>query len=246
MRRALARRAVAEAVGTAFLLATVVGSGIMAERLSGGNAALALLANSLATGFGLTALIAAFAAISGAHFNPLVTIVETVMGVRPFVEIPVYAGAQMVGAMSGVALANLMFGLPAFQLSRHVRSGAGLFLGEIVATAGLVIVIFITARSRPLAVSWTVGCYITAAYWFTSSTSFANPAVTLARSLTDTFTGIRWTDTGAFVLAEAIGAFAAIVLLRWLLGKRPAIAHAASAEAFQSDRHRRDRGTQGR
>ena len=210
----------------------------MAERLAGGNVALALLANSLATGFGLTALIATFGPISGAHFNPLVTVVDVLLQSRSPREIPAYVAAQLVGAVCGVGLANIMFGLPALQLSRHVRSGSGLFVGEIVATAGLMLVIFCTARTRPRAVSWAVGCYITAAYWFTSSTSFANPAVTLARSLSDTFTGIRWADAGPFILAEMVGATGAFAFLRWLLPTRPAEELAVSKEAAQSERLR--------
>jgi glycerol uptake facilitator-like aquaporin len=226
----LIRRAVAEGVGTALLLATVVGSGIMADRLSGGNAALALLANSLATGLGLAALILTFGPISGAHFNPLVTIANLFLGDGRLSETPVYLGAQLTGAFAGVAVANAMFGLPLFSVSRHARSGGGLLLGEVVATGGLLLVIFGTTRSRPLAVPWAVGLYITAAYWFTSSTSFANPAVTLARSVTDSFTGIRPADSGPFILAEVVGAIGAVGFLRWLLPRRPAIAGTATGE----------------
>ena len=238
----LARRTVSEGVGTALLLVTVVGSGIMAERLAGGNAALALLANSLATGVGLAALILTFGAISGAHFNPLVTIVEAFLGGRRWSEVPVYLGAQAVGALIGVATANAMFSLSFFSLSQRARSGPGLLLGEVVATGGLLLVIFGTARSRPMAVPWAVGLYITGAYWFTSSTSFANPAVTLARSMTNTFTGIRWADTGPFMLAELFGAAAALVFLLWLLPKPAGAASASSAEKEELPWHRHERG----
>lgn len=244
MKTDLARRAVAEGVGTAFLLVAVVGSGIMAERLSGGNAALALLANSLATGAGLAALILTFGAISGAHFNPLVTLVEGFLGRRRASDVPAYIAAQISGAVAGVAVANAMFGLPVFSLSQRARSGGGLLLGEVVATSGLLLVIFGTARSRPLAVPWAAGLYITGAYWFTSSTSFANPAVTLARALTDTFTGIRRADAGPFLLAELVGAVGTFAFLRWLLPGPSAIAAPGPAEVQRSFRYgrRRDEG----
>ncbi len=171
----LSRRLAAEA-GTALLLATVVGSGIMAERLSGGNVALALLANTLATGAGLVALILTFGGVSGAHFNPAVTIADAARGGRPWREVPPYVIAQVVGAFAGVAMANLMFDLPAFTASRHVRSGVGPLAGELTATFGLLSVICGCGRARPEATPFAVGAYITAAYWFTSSTSFANPA----------------------------------------------------------------------
>ncbi len=209
----LTRKAAVEGVGTALLLAAVVGSGIMGERLAGGNAAVALLANSLATGGALLALITAFGPLSGAHFNPLVTIVLAGRGALPWREVPVYAAAQGIGAVAGAIAANLMFGGPAIEASTRLRSGAGLLLGETIATFGLLAVILGCAR-RPAAAA--VAGYITAAYWFTSSTSFANPAVTLARSLTDTFTGIRPADVPAFLAAQVAGAALAVALFRWI------------------------------
>jgi glycerol uptake facilitator-like aquaporin len=213
----MARRIVAEAVGTALLLATVVGSGIMAETLSGGNVAIALLANTVATGAGLVALIVAFGPISGAHFNPAVTLADAWQGGLPWREVPGYLIAQFVGAPLGTILAHGMFGLAAVSASRHVRAGSGQFLSEIVATFGLLSVIWACARRRPTAAPFAVGAYITAAYWFTASTSFANPAVTFARALTDTFAGIRPSDAPAFMVAQLIGAAGATALFRWLL-----------------------------
>lgn len=209
----LTRKAAVEGVGTALLLAAVVGSGIMGERLSGGNAAIALLANSLATGGALLALITAFGPLSGAHFNPLVTIALAGRAAIPWREVPATAAAQIIGAVAGAITANLMFGVPAIEASTRIRSGAGLLLGETVATFGLLAVILGCAR-RPAAAA--VAAYITGAYWFTSSTSFANPAVTLARSLTDTFTGIRPADVPAFLAAQAAGAALAVALFRWI------------------------------
>ena len=213
----LPRRCAAEALGTAFLLAMVVGSGIMAERLAGGSAALALLANAVATGTGLVALILALGPISGAHFNPCVSLVDAWGGGLRWPDVPAYVSAQVAGALAGVAAAHAMFGLPAFTPSLHGRGGWALAFSETVATFGLLCVILGCARRHP---SWTplaVGAYITAAYWFTSSTSFANPAVTLARSLTDTFSGIAPRDVPLFVAAQLLGAFAAAALMRWLL-----------------------------
>lgn len=215
-----AKRCFAEAIGTALLLATVVGSGIMGERLAAGNAAIALLANSVATGAGLVALILAFAPISGAHFNPLVTLASAALGERRWSSVPGYLVAQFAGAVAGVVAAHLMFGLPAFSLSRHARPGAALILGEAVATFGLLAVILGSARQGTRSVALAVGAYIAAAYWFTSSTSFANPAVTLARALTDTFTGICPADVPGFLAGQAAGAVAAFVAFRWLTGPR--------------------------
>jgi glycerol uptake facilitator-like aquaporin len=212
----MTRRAAAEAVGTALLLAIVVGSGIMGERLAQGNLAIALLANSFATGAGLVALILIFAPSSGAHFNPVVTIVDAVGGARPWREVPAYVVAQIAGAYAGVLLAHAMFGLDLVQASHHARSSGHEALSEVVATAGLILTIHGTARRRADAIPLAVGAYIASAYWFTASTSFANPAVTLARSATDTFAGIRAADVPAFVGAQLVGAGLGALLARWL------------------------------
>lgn len=212
----LARRFTAEALGTAFLLAVVVGSGIMAERLSGGNMALALLANMLATGAGLVALILTFGPVSGAHFNPAVTLADAWRGALPWREVPGYVIAQIAGAFGGVAAAHLMFGEPLFFASQHERSGGAQLWSEFVATFGLLAVILGTTRHRPETTPFAVGAYITAAYWFTASTSFANPAVTLARAASDTFAGIRPVDAPGFIIAQLLGAFAATALSVWL------------------------------
>lgn len=220
----LPRRAAAEALGTAFLLATVVGSGVMAERLAGGNVALALLANTVATGAALVALILSLGPISGAHFNPAVTIADATQGGLPWREVPAYVVAQVLGAFVGVMVAHAMFAAPVLSLSQHVRASSGEQLAEFVATFGLLSVIWGCVRRRPDAAPYAVGAYITAAYWFTSSTSFANPAVTLARAATDTFSGIRLVDVPAFVLAQAAGALAATLLFRWLSPALPQLA----------------------
>lgn len=212
----MARRAVAEMLGTAFLLAAVVGSGIMGERLAAGNMAIALLANTIATGAALVALILAFGPISGAHFNPAVTLADASQGGLAWREVPVYIAAQIGGAFGGVAAAHLMFGEPLFFASRHVRAGGAQVFSEFVATFGLLAVIWGCSRVRSSAVPFAVGAYITAAYWFTSSTSFANPAVTLARAASDTFAGIRPADVPGFLLAQLGGAMAATLLFRWL------------------------------
>jgi glycerol uptake facilitator-like aquaporin len=212
----LSRCVVAEAVGTALLLATVVGSGIMGERLAGGNVAVALLANTVATGAGLVALILTFGPISGAHFNPVVTLADASQGGLPWSAVPLYIAAQVLGAVAGVAAAHIMFSEPLYSLSRHARSGGAQAFSEFVATFGLLAVIWGCARTRSSAVPFAVGAYITAAYWFTASTSFANPAVTLARSLTDTFSGIRPQDAPMFMLAQLLGASAATGLFQWL------------------------------
>lgn len=213
----LTRRLVSEGLGTALLLATVVGSGIMGERLSGGNVAIALLANALATGAGLAVFILVFAPISGAHFNPAVTIADASLGGLRWGDVPGYLIAQVAGAFAGVAVAHGMFGEPLFAASRHARAGGAQFLSEFVATFGLLAVIWGLGRRRSTAVPFAVAAYITAAYWFTSSTSFANPAVTMARAATDTFAGIRPIDVPAFVVAQLLGAAAATLLFRWLL-----------------------------
>ena len=213
----LPRRAIAEAVGTALLLATVVGSGIMAENLAGGNVAIALLANTIATGAGLVALILTFGPISGAHFNPAVTLADATQRGLSWRDVPVYIAAQVAGAFAGTGIANVMFDKPVYFASTHVRSGMSQLVAEAVATFGLLSVIWGCARRRAAAVPFAVGAYITAAYWFTSSTSFANPAVTLARSASNTFAGIRLADAPGFIVAQLIGAFAATFLFRWLV-----------------------------
>lgn len=213
----LAKRAIAEALGTALLLATVVGSGIMAQELSGGNTALALLANTLATGAALVALILTFGPVSGAHFNPAVTVADAMEGGITWKETPVYIVAQVGGAIIGTISAHLMFQLPLFSLSRHTRSGPSQVFSEFVATFGLLCVIWGCSRRRSNAVAFAVGSYITAAYWFTASTSFANPAVTIARCLTDTFSGIRPTDVPGFIVGQLLGAVVATLLFRWLV-----------------------------
>jgi glycerol uptake facilitator-like aquaporin len=222
----VARRAVAEALGTAFLLAAVVGSGIMGERLASGNIAIALLANTIATGAALVALILTFGPISGAHFNPAVTLADAFQGGLAWRDAPVYIAAQVVGAFSGVAAAHLMFAQPLFSASRHIRAGGSQILAEFIATFGLLSVIWGCVRSRSSAVPFAVGAYITAGYWFTSSTSFANPAVTLARAASDTFAGVRPVDAPGFIAAQLAGALAATLLFRWL-----APAHAKPAHA---------------
>jgi len=224
MQQTIARRVTAEAVGTCLLLAAVVGSGIMAERLAGANVAVALLANTMATGAALVALILTFGPISGAHFNPAVTLADASQGGLPWGEVPLYLGAQVVGAFAGVAAAHVMFEVPVFLASRHVRSGPAQAFSEFVATFGLLAVIWGCARLRSSAVPFAVASYITAAYWFTASTSFANPAVTLARSATDTFAGIRPADAPAFIIAQLLGAAAATGLFRWLVPTLPEVA----------------------
>jgi glycerol uptake facilitator-like aquaporin len=220
-RASLSRRVLAEAVGTAFLLAAVVGSGIMGERLAGGNVAVALLANTLATGAALVALILTFGPISGAHLNPAVTLADASQGGLGWGEVPLYIVAQVVGAFGGVAAAHVMFEAPLFFASRHARSGPAQVFSEFVATFGLLSVIWGCARLRSSAVPFAVAAYITAAYWFTASTSFANPAVTLARSASDTFAGIRPSDAPAFIAAQLVGAAAATALFRWLVPALP-------------------------
>ena len=219
MKQPLHRRLVAEAIGSAMLLAAVVGSGIMGERLAAGNVAVALLANSIATGGALVALILTFGPISGAHFNPAVTLAiawEKGIGWRDAVA---YLIVQIGGAFAGVAIAHLMFGLPLFFASQHVRQGRSQLLAEFVATFGLLAVIAGCARFKPAMAPFGVAAYIVAAYWFTASTSFANPAVTLARSVSDTFAGIRPIDAPSFIAAQICGAIVAAVLFRWFDSK---------------------------
>ena len=215
------RRLVGELLGTALLLAAVVGSGIMGEHLSGGNVAIALLANTLATGATLVTLIFTFGAVSGAHFNPAVTLADASQGGMQWRDVPGYIAAQTVGAVLGVWAAHLMFAEPVLQVSQHVRAGSAQMFSEFVATFGLLSVIWGCGRLRSEAVPLAVGLYITGAYWFTASTSFANPAVTLARAFTNTFAGIRPADVPRFVAAQLIGAFAATFLFRWLVPSLP-------------------------
>ena len=214
----LPQRVVSELVGTAFLLAAVVGSGIMAERLAGENTAVALLANTVATAGALVALILTFGGISGAHFNPVVTICDAWQKGISWRDAAAYIPAQIIGAIAGVGAANIMFDLPVFFTSTKPRSGPSLLLSEFVATFGLLAVIWGCVRlQRSTIVPFAVAAYIAAAYWFTASTSFANPAVTIARSLSDTFTGIRAADVPAFIVAQFLGGLAATALFRWLL-----------------------------
>lgn len=220
----LVRRCAAEALGTALLLAAVVGSGIMGERLAEGNVAIALLANTVSTGAALVALILALGPISGAHFNPAVTIVDAWQKGVAWRDVPQLIAAQGFGAFTGVASAHLMFGEPLFALSRHARTGQAQVFSEFVATFGLLSVIWGCVRSRPGATPFAVGAYITSAYWFTASTSFANPVVTIARAFTDTFAGIRLGDVPAFVVAQLAGAALATWLFQWLTQSLPAVA----------------------
>lgn len=215
----LSRRLAAEGLGTAFLLATVVGSGIMAERLSGGNVAIALLGNTIPTGAILVVLITMFGPISGAHFNPAVSVVMVLRRDLPAGEAVLYVLSQIVGAVLGVWAAHLMFDEILFQLSAKERTGSAQWFAESVATFGLVATILLTLKAREGAVAMAVGLYITAAYWFTASTSFANPAVTIARGLSDTFAGIRPVDVAPFVLAQLAGAVVAWLFCQWLLAE---------------------------
>jgi glycerol uptake facilitator-like aquaporin len=217
MNTSLGRRVVAEFLGTSFLVATVIGSGIMADRLANGNVALALLANTIATGTILVALILAFGQISGAHFNPVVTIMDALEKGLPWMETPHYVVGQVLGAIVGAVVAHLMFSLPSISFSHHVRSGPAQIFSEFVATFGLVSVIWGCSRLRSNVVAFAVGAYITAAYWFTASTSFANPAVTIARCMSDTFAGIRPVDVPWFICAQFLGGFAATIIFRWLV-----------------------------
>ncbi|HEX5121878.1 MAG TPA: MIP/aquaporin family protein [Rhodanobacteraceae bacterium] len=212
----VARRAIAELIATALLLAIVVGSGIMGERLAGGNVAIALLANSLATGCGLAALIVTFAPISGAHMNPAVTFALALRGDHAWRDVPAYVAAQVAGAIAGVWIAHAMFAMPIVEWSTKPRGGLAQAFSEAIATFGLLIVVLRGARQRPDSVPWTVACYITAAYWFTASTSFANPAVTLARSMTESFAGIALANVPAFWAGQLAGAALALAADRAL------------------------------
>jgi glycerol uptake facilitator-like aquaporin len=213
----LSRRLVAEFIGTAFLVTAVVGSGIMGELLASGNVAIALLANAIATGAALIVLILTFGPISGAHFNPAVTLVDTIEGGLRWTDAACYMVAQCVGAIGGTIAAHLMFNLPLISFSQHARSGNAQLFSEFVATFGLLSVIWGCSRSRAGIVPFAIGLYITAAYWFTASTSFANPAVTIARCFTGTFAGIRPSDVAGFIAAQIAGALAATFLFKWLV-----------------------------
>ena len=215
----IARRLAAEALGTAFLLATVVGSGVMAFKLAGGNGAIALLCNTLPTGAILAVLILTFGPVSGAHLNPAVSLAFAVRRELEWRTAALYILAQIIGGIVGVWAAHLMFELPLWQFSTTVRTGPGQWLAEAVATFGLVLTILGCVRCTPAAVPYAVGLYITSAYWFTASTSFANPAVTVARSLSDTFAGIAPSGVLAFILAQLVGMFTAVALARWLWGR---------------------------
>jgi glycerol uptake facilitator-like aquaporin len=212
----LTRRLVAEAVGTAFLLATVVGSGIMAERLAGGNVAIALLGNTIPTGAILVVLILVFGPVSGAHFNPAVSLAFALRRELPWPLFAAYVTAQIAGAVIGVWAAHVMFDAPVWQVSTHVRAGAGQWFAEFVATFGLLVTIFGCLARTSQAIPYAVGLYITAAYWFTASTSFANPAVTIARALSDSFAGIAPESVPAFIAAQLVGALAAVFFAQWL------------------------------
>jgi glycerol uptake facilitator-like aquaporin len=217
MNVSFARRLTSELLGTLLLVATVVGSGIMAERLSGGNVALTLLANTIATGAALVALILTFGPISGAHLNPAVTIADALEGGISWSQAARYILAQVSGGIAGTITAHLMFGLPVISISHHIRSGPAQVFSEFVATFGLLCVIWGCSRVRSNTVPFAVGSYIVAAYWFTASTSFANPAVAIARSLSDTFSGIRPVDVPYFVLSQLAGAITATILFKWLM-----------------------------
>jgi glycerol uptake facilitator-like aquaporin len=216
----LSAEVVAEFLGTALLVAAVVGSGVMGERLAGGNVAIALLANTLATGAALVALILTFGPISGAHVNPVVTLAMAWAGDFGWRRVPAYLAAQFAGGFAGAATVHWMFELPVFSASLHARHGAGQVSSEFVATFGLLCVVWGCTRFRPSATAYAVGAYITAAYWFTASTSFANPAVTLARAASNTFAGIRPGDAPAFLAAQLLGALVATVLFRWMAAQR--------------------------
>jgi glycerol uptake facilitator-like aquaporin len=215
----LGRKLVAEGVATSLLLTTIIGSGIMAEDLAQGNAAIALLVNAIATGGMLVVLILAFGPISGAHMNPLVSAAEALQGSMPWRHVPLYISVQVTAAFAGVAAAHVMFAKPLFFASQHVRAGWPILWSEVVAAFGLVYVVLSISRSTPGAVPYAVGAYITAAYWFTASTSFANPAVTLGRASSDTFAGIRPDDIIGFIAAQIAGAGIALLLYRWIQGR---------------------------
>jgi glycerol uptake facilitator-like aquaporin len=220
----LSRRVAGEFFGTAFLVSAVVGSGVMAERLANGNIAIALLANTIATGAALVALIMTFGPISGAHFNPVVSLADAMEGGLRWSETVPYVLAQVIGGIGGTVLAHAMFALPLVSISHHIRSGPSQFLSEFVAAFGLLAVIWGCSRSRSSVTPFAVGAYITAAYWFTASTSFANPAVTIARAFSDTFSGIRPIDAPLFIVAQVLGGLAATFLFRWLVPSLPSVA----------------------
>lgn len=228
----LAKRVVAEGLGTALLLAVVIGSGIMGERLAGGNVAIALLANAVATGAGLVVLILMFGTISGAHFNPVVTLSEVLQRNLPGRMAMPYIAVQAMGAFAGVAVAHLMFGEPVFSMSGHMRTGPAQWWSEFIATFGLLATIISCSRTRPSVTPFAVALYITAAYWFTSSTSFANPAVTLARAASNTFAGIRLEDAPGFIVAQVLGAAAATIVFSWLYPRPPEGATVAGTVAL--------------
>ena len=230
------KRLVGEALGTAFLLAIVVGSGIMGERLAGDNVAIALLANTVATGAGLVALILTFGPVSGAHFNPVVTLADAWENGTAWRDVPGYCAAQLLGALAGVVVAHAMFGEAAFTASQHVRAGAPQLFSEFVATFGLLSVIWGVSRRNGQYTPFAVGAYITAAYWFTASTSFANPAVTIARSLTNTFSGIRPVDAPGFIAAQVVGALAATALFKFLVPKASVKAETSRVDASVSEK----------
>jgi glycerol uptake facilitator-like aquaporin len=217
------RRIFSEWLGTAFLLATIIGSGIMAQKLAGGNGALALLCNTIPTGCILVVLILIFAPVSGAHFNPAVSLAFALRGELPWSIAALYITAQIAGAMIGVWVAHLMFEMPLWQFSTTSRAGSGQWVAEAVATFGLLLTIFGCAARTPAAIAYAVGLYITAAYWFTASTSFANPAVTVARALSDTFAGIAPSGVPAFIVAQLVGMGAAVIVGRWLWAGPPSI-----------------------
>ena len=220
----LQRALAAEACGTALLVAAVIGSGIMAERLAGGNAAIALLANTIATGAALVALISAFASVSGAHFNPIVTCAEAALGRMPWKRVAPYVIVQIVAAMAGTLIAHAMFAAPLVSWSHHERQGTAIVFSEVVATFGLLTVVFHAARANSSAVPSVAAGWIMAAYWFTASTSFANPAVTIARAMSDSFAGIRPVDVLPFIAAQIVGGALAVALFRWVasgLAKTP-------------------------
>jgi glycerol uptake facilitator-like aquaporin len=242
MTRELQRRLAAEFLGTALLVAIVIGSGIMAERLAGGNAAVALLGNTLATGAGLVVLITILGPISGAHFNPAVTLYFTLRREFPLWELPAYAAMQILGGLAGALLAHLMFDLPLIQISTHMRSGFGQWVGEFVATFALLAAI-IGSRRSPGAAPYMVGLVIMAGYWFTSSTSFANPAVTIARAISDTFAGIRPEDTPGFIVAQVIATAVAVPVLSWLFASpapsRESLTDSAPVSALRAKEQQR-------
>lgn len=217
----LSRRLVAEGLGTALLVAIVIGSGIMGEQLANGNAAIALLGNTLATGAGLVTLILVFGAVSGAHFNPAVSLFFVLQGTLSWREGLSYALVQIIGGILGAFLAHAMFSLPLIEAATHTRTGMGVWIGEIIATFGLLLTITGCLKNKPDAVPYAVGLFITAGYWFTSSTSFANPAVTIARSLTNTFSGIRPEDVAGFIIAQICGCLLAALVSKWLWKQAP-------------------------